>query len=69
MIVIASTVSVRKILACVLEARPALTGAAVPIPHDAQTDAAALNNMRTAVILRTNEHPVALVRHSGCDDI
>ena len=54
MIVIAAKVSVRKILACVLAAGTVLTGAAVLLPADAQPAAAASENMRLDVKLRTN---------------
>ncbi len=59
MIVIAAKVSVRKILACVLAVGTVLTGAAVLLPADAQPAAAASENMRLDVKLRTNEQRVA----------
>ena len=65
MIVIAAKVSVRKILACVLAAGTVLTGAAVLLPADAQPAAAASENMRLDVKLRTNEQRVALLRDCG----
>jgi len=69
MIVIAAKVSVRKILACVLAAGTVLTGAAVLLPADAQPAAAASENMRLDVKLRTNEQRVALLRDCGWEVI
>ena len=69
MIVIAAKVSVRKILACVLAAGTAWTGAAVLLPADAQPAAAASENMRLDVKLRTNEQRVALLRDCGWEVI
>ena len=69
MIVIAAKVSVRKILACVLAAGTVLTGAAVFLPADAQPAAAASENMRLDVKLRTNEQRVALLRDCGWEVI
>ena len=65
MIVIAAKVSVRKILACVLAAGTVLTGAAVLLPADAQPAAAASENMRLDVKLRTNEQRVAYLNSLG----